>query len=280
MASTTPQQYYETPSEWGNYQYITLEDVIIDLKASSVTNKFLQFTSRTDLVRYGKLAIKEFNLDVAKEIKAIELEIGSTLNLVLPTDFLSYVRISYIDENNELRPISQNNNLIIGKSYLQDNNEQILFDSDGNILTSDITDSLSNGLNTGSGITYGYQFSPNVDLSKSNPNKFRLDRDKGLIQFNSTVEGKNIVLEYISDGLNDEFGNLDETSIKVNKILEEALIDAIYYKSIKLNSEAPQYEKNRARKEYFNSKRLAKRRINTLRKNEIVQAFAGASKWI
>jgi hypothetical protein len=36
----------------------------------------------------------------------------------------------------------------------------------------------------------------------------------------------------------------------------------------------------RARKEYFNSRRVAKKRINTIRKEDLVQVMKGASKWI
>jgi hypothetical protein len=280
MANSTPQEYYADESNWGTYQYISLESVITELKASGVTNEYLEFVPRADLVRVGKLAIREFSLDVSNQIKAIELEIGETLNLVLPTDYINYVRVSYIDEDGELRPISQSDDLLIAKSYLQDNDANITFDESGNILNVDLTSTFKNGNNTDRGFLHGYSFSPNADLSKSNPNKFRLDRERGLLQFNSSVEGKNIVLEYISDGLNDNFGTLTEEDIKINKILEEALIDAIYYKTIKMSSKAPAYEKARARKEYYNSKRLAKRKMKPLRRDEILQAFSGASKWV
>ena len=278
--ATNSQEYYNDSSLHGNYQYINLEEIIDELQMIKGKNQFLRSIPRAEFIMYAKRTLREFNLDLTQEVKAIELEINDTLNLVLPEDFLSYVRISYIDENGELRPIAQSNSLLIAKSYLQDNDGNILFDNDGNILSTDLTDTFVNPPNTDRSFTYGYSFSPNADLTKSNPNKFRLDRDRGLIQFNSSVEGKNVVLEYVSDGLYNNFGGLDDSDIRVNKILEEAIIDAVYYKSIKHNSDAPEYEKRTAKKNYFNSKRLAKRRMNTLRKDEVIQAFAGASRWV
>lgn len=277
--AANPEEYYNTPSEWGSYGYTTMENIINEMKASSIYGPFLKMIPRYDLVRLGKLTIREFNMDLAKEVKAIELELGSTLTIILPTDFIDYVRVSFIDDNGELKPIAQSDNLVIAKSYLQDNDSNILFDNDGNILTVDLTDTFENKANTDRGFLFGYSFAPNADLTKSNPNKFRVDKQRGLIQFNSNVEGKSVVLEYISDGLDTVYGTLTESDIKIHKKLEEAFIDAIYYKAIK-NGQAPLYEKTRARKEYYNSKRLAKRRINALRRDEIIQAFSGASKWV
>jgi peptidoglycan/xylan/chitin deacetylase (PgdA/CDA1 family) len=38
--------------------------------------------------------------------------------------------------------------------------------------------------------------------------------------------------------------------------------------------------RDQLRKEYFNSRRVAKKRINTIRKEDLIQVMKGASKWI
>jgi hypothetical protein len=42
----------------------------------------------------------------------------------------------------------------------------------------------------------------------------------------------------------------------------------------------PANEKARAQKEYSNSKRITKRRLNTLTFTDLIQVFKGDSKWI
>ena len=54
----------------------------------------------------------------------------------------------------------------------------------------------------------------------------------------------------------------------------------IFYELIKNRKTVPAVEKQRAKKEYGNSKRIAKRRINTVRADEFRQAFKSSNKWI
>jgi hypothetical protein len=273
-------EYYNDSSLYGEYQYINLEDIVNDLQAIKKQNQFLSSIPRADLISAGKRAIRDLTIDVAKDIKAIELEINSSLNLVLPEDFIDYVRLSYIDDEGQLRPIAKSNHILLAQSYLQDNDGNILFDNDGNVITSELGITGADFELNDRNLYHEFSFTPNIDLTKSNPNKFRVDKEQGIIRFNSSIEGKNVVLEYISDGLNSKFGTLTEVDIKIHKKLQDAIMDAIYYRCIKYNSSAPDYEKRRARKEYYNSKRIAKKRMNTLRREEVLQAFSGASRWI
>ena len=71
-----------------------------------------------------------------------------------------------------------------------------------------------------------------------------------------------------------------DTTLKIHKFAEQAVLDYIYYHLIKNKRSTPANEKMRARKEYYNSKRQAKRRITPLTKENLLQVFKSDSKFI
>ena len=269
-------QYYDNRDSWGNYQFTTIDEIVNNILANRSADDFISVTERYKIVYQLRRGIRELVFDVTRDIKAIELELSPSLNIIFPPDFVDYVRISWVDSTGTLRPMVANRSLPIFTSYLQDNNYKLLFDSDGNVLT----DSETSGKileNKGVSKQCGcYEFQPNKDNSKSYPNgSFSIDKSSGIIQFGSDIEGKSIILEYLSDGV-----NVPEGDIKIHKFAETALIDFVYYELIKNRRTVPANEKMRARKEYYNSRRIAKRRINKFSKEELVQAMKGSTKWI
>jgi hypothetical protein len=165
----------------------------------------------------------------------------------------------------------------VAKAYLQDHEFNILTDGQGCIMRDSGTMPKAEGTREDAIQFTIAGFTPNLDLAQIHKNgSFRLDKENGTIHFTSDAEGKSIVLEYISDGLAKA---CDGGEIKVHKFTEESLINFIYYSLIKQRRNVPYNEKKRARDEYFNSRRISKRRLNTLRKEELIQAFSGSTKW-
>ena len=73
---------------------------------------------------------------------------------------------------------------------------------------------------------------PTKDTSKlSKYGEFTIDERKGKIAFSSDMYDKEIVLEYVSDGL--EFDTYNEGSISVHKDLVRVLKEWVFYESIK-----------------------------------------------
>jgi len=279
--------YYENSSKWGNYQYLTLEEVINNYAMSRDSDDFTSNTQRHKILYQAMRGLRELYFDTLQEVKAIQLELSPALSVVLPPDYINYVRISWVDEFGQLHPMANDPRMSIAQQYLQDHEYNLLFDSDGCVLkgspdggaSSSATDSTDGVSNSYSFCRDG--FAPNADMSKYFPNgKYRLDKNAGVIQFGSGIEGKSIVLEYISDGLFTGCEGSPEEEIRINKFAESTILDFIYYQLIKNRRQVPYNEKMRARKEYYNSRRITKARINTLRKSEIIQAFKGSSKWI
>lgn len=281
--------YYQDSSQHGNYQYITLEEIINNYLMSRDADDYSATVPRFKILYQAMRGLREFYYDVLNEVRAIEIELSPALSITLPPDYVNYVRVSWVDEQGQLHPMSVDNRMSIAQEYLQDHQYNLLFDNQGCVMIGDSRDidSSSSDSSEDSSAVRNYSvcssggFRPNQDMSKHYPNgKFRLDKTGGAIYFDSTVKGRFIVLEYISDGLFTGCEGRPESEIRIHKFAEGAINDFIHYELIKNRRNVPYNEKIRARKEYFNSRRLAKMRINTVRREEFIQAFKAQSKWI
>lgn len=288
--------YYDDPQQWGDYQYVTLESIVNDYIMSRDQDDYTLTVPRHKIIYQARQAFKEFHYDVLQEIRVVSLILNpNSLNITLPPDFVNYVRISYVDDNGMLQPMAKNDKLNIAAEYLQDHEYQILYDEGGcplqdhegylsklknnEVTRNDLVDSDVGIYQHYTVCSSGFQ--PNRDMSSTFTNgSYKIDKARGVIQFDSTVGGQQIVLEYVSDGLFTGCLGLPEQEIRVHKFAEDAVRDSIYYKLIKQRRNVPYNEKMRARKEFYNSRRLSKLRLGTLRYAELIQTFKKQSKWI
>ena len=141
MSYITNYQYYTnggvipTDSNWGEYQYVSLNDIIKNFMLMYVGNdKLVNNVDRYAILFHAKRAIQELNYDALRNIKVIEQEMGDQLKMVMPPDYINYVRISVLS-GNVLFPLTENRQPISATGYLQDNNLDILFDAEGEIVT-------------------------------------------------------------------------------------------------------------------------------------------------
>ena len=291
--TTSSADYYDDGSRHGEYQYVKMQDIVNNYIMARDSDDYTSGTPRTKIIYQTRRAFREFYYDILREVRAVSLELSPSLQVTLPPDYVNYVRISWIDQNGELRPMAVDNRMNISQEYLQDSDYELLFDDEGCVLIEDSVDTNPNqpdiSADIGTGVLGSYHkysfcsggFRPNLDTSRVfNNGKYRIDNNLGIIQFGSGVEGKEIVVEYISDGLYTGCEGRPAEELRIHKFAETAVLDYVYYNLIKQRRNVPFNEKQRARKEYFNSRRRAKLRINTLRKDEILQSFRASSKWI
>lgn len=303
ILTTPPIDYYEDINEnWGGYQYVTIKDVVNRFMLTYVGDDRIlpSSTKRYQVIYHAKRALQELNYDALKEIKAMELELGDSLQITLPIDYVNYVRVSYVDQNGRFHPIMQNNDTtIITASYLQDNKYKILFDqagyplegesvtftnaknSDiGNVNTYDIAEAWLSDSSTISGDVGGPNYGGanyGLDASKANKNgTFNIDKKNGLIQFSSDLKSRIIVLEYISDGL--EYS--DESEIEVHKMAEACLINYIAWQMLHTKYNVQEYVVNRFRKEYFSQLNNTKLRMADIDGEKIIQILKGRRTWL
>lgn len=288
----TSADYYGDSTLFGNYQYVTLEDIVNNYIMSSQDDDFTANANRRVVLYQARRAFKELYFDAVQEIKGVALELSNTLTVTLPPDFVNYVRISWLGDDGLLRPMATNNNMSIAKDYLQDNDYGILFDSDGCPLVG-TDEGISLDLLTGEPIvptstvseqnfnTAIIQFNPNKNFANVYANGgYIIDKNQGLIKFGSEAFGSTVVLEYISDGLYTGCEGRAEADLRIHKFAEDAVYNWIYWKLIERRRNVPANAKQLARKEWFNSRRLCKRRMQTIRPAELRKVFKGANRWI
>ena len=103
---------------------------------------------------------------------------------------------------------------------------------------------------------------------------FYIDEISGKIHFSSNINGKSIILKYISDGLG------TDGEMVVHKFAEEAMYKHIAYAILSTRLNIPEYLIARFKKERFAETRKAKLRLSNIKIEELTQILRGKSKQI
>ena len=286
----TQREYYSNngtapkSENWGTYQYMLLSDIINNFMLSYVgDDKVINKIDRNEVIFHAKRGLQEIHYDALREIAAAEFEVPDTLKLHLPHDFVGLVKIGYVTSDGAVRPIMQTHDTATPISYLQDNTAEaeVLMDNDNNALTGtpiieeNWTGAKAESLSSPDRASLGKRFG--LETSKGNFNgMYHLDKNQGFIMFSSNLAAKQVVIEYVSDGM---YG-LAENEIKLNKMAETFMYN--YITSAILNSKfgVQEYIVRRAKKEMSASLRNLKIRMQGLRLREITQLLRGRDKWI
>lgn len=256
MAVQTPFEYYSDEANYGAYQFITLKEVIDALTLQAMDDDdYLKNTKRSQMIAHAKNCIKDLTSDLSSETKMFEITVPSDLVVVFPQDYVNWVAVyvSVLDNitgSYRLKQLDKNDQINTAIGYLQDNDGEILFDNDGYILTSDATNAYGKPYKKYKFWDHGGQFG--LDTSKlSEWGEFNVDRDAGKFVFSSDLSEKEVVIEYISDGLQWQY--FLEQDIRIHKDMEQVLKHYIYYKCIATRRTVPANEKYRANQEYKGS---------------------------
>jgi len=203
-------------------------------------------------------------------------------------------------ENGVLFPLTENIQATTAQQYLKDNNGALLFDENGEVLNPEFSDfdlarikgtkksiylNESSPFNGSEGYccdgawyfdyAIGARYGLNTETANANPT-FRIDSKAGVINFDSTMAGKSVILEYVSDGM--EGGN--DSLITVNKLFEEYVYAYIQYAILNSKLGVQEYIVSRARKQKSALLRNAKIRISNIHPGRLLMNLRGQSKWI
>jgi len=293
MATENPYEYYSDEEKHGNYQFVSLEEIVNNFTQNYLgDDTLLGYVPRSKVIYQAKQGIKEFTFGALSNVKVVELELGDNLDIIKPYDYVDYVRISWVNQKTgRIMPMSVNRHTPLGIAHLQDNEAEILFDNNGDILKgttaieaiNDILPRKNNLDNLGCGFGgfgafpwgYRYGIDPiwNLDTTKNFNGTFNISEKR--IHFSSESEERIILLEYVSDG-----NDLVEKDMKVHKFAEDALYAYIHYR-LSVNSIRPQdYEKRRLKKEYDTLYRNARVRLLGIKGQEFLQIWKQGKEWI
>ena len=296
------QAYYATGGDHGSYQYLSLLDVINSFRATYVGhNKICDGVTDSDITFHALRAMQELSYDTLKSVNSWEIEVPSSLLLVMPADYVNYVKLSWSDANGIERviyPTSKTSNPLNITTAVQDwggfttggSNTDITFPEPN---TSDTFDNYKTpGATTESGndaadseyvrFLDGNRYGLDPQHSQSN-GTFFIDEYAGKFHFSSNLSGKTVILRYISDGIASSTGDnttLDLGSTKVPKFAEEAMYKHILYGALFARKDTNPNLLLMLKKERFAETRKAKLRLSNIKLEEFTQILRGASKQI
>ena len=275
--------------QYGSYQFIKIEDIINNFMVSYVgEDKIIDRVKKADVAFHAQRAIQELSYDTFKSTKAQEIEVPPALTMVLPQDYVNYVKLSWKDSGGLEKIIYPTRDTSNPTALLQDSDYKYLFDAEGKLQRAfnsetwnsySAADSSADETNDTidpeflSTYSEGKRYGILPEYSQSN-GTFFIDEQKGSIYFSSNIVGKVVTMKYISDGLG------TDSEMIVHKFAEEAAYKHIAYAVLASKSKIPEYIVNRFKKERFASKRVAKLRLSNLKSNELSLIMKNKSKQI
>ena len=300
-----------TPPQLGYYQRTNLDDIINNFIISHVgPDKVLNRVPRHEVAYWAQRAVQEFSYDIFHAENNIELDLNpNTLQVPLPNDFVSLVRITYTGFDGQEYPAHAAQGVRAKQAILQDENFEYNYDQEGELLYAEEPEGVNRWQDPSNEFAqrdiarnyfYGSEYDEEynyysfysyqgrrygTDPQYDNRNgEYVLDLVNGIIYFGSefvnagTGDDNNIVvsIQYISDGLAE---NGDLTKVFVPKLAEDAIYASILYNLSKVRPSAaqlaPLYQKEASAK-----MRNAKIRLTDWKLEEITQVMRGKSKWI
>ena len=281
------QAQYQASGDIGSYQYTSLNDIINNFLIAYVgENKLIGKVKRTDVAFYAQRALAELSYDTLRSNKSQEIEIPPSLKMILPQDYINYVKVTWVDSGGVERilyPAQHTSNptaIVQGTdgSYTLSGGGELQYQAESDTWTkfksstpseisnqdsdTDIFDDMVSG-------RYG------LEPQKSQTNgSFFIDYQAGYIHFSSNVSGQTVTLKYISDNLGTDGEQI------VHKFAEEAMYKFIAYSIVSTSPTIQEHIVRRFKKEKFAATRQAKLRLSNIKLEEIAQVMRGKSKQI
>jgi len=252
-------------------------------------DKLIHKVKRTDIFFHAQRCIAELSYDTLRSEKSQEVEIGPDLTMVMPQDFVSYVKLSRLSTDGIEQPLYPARQTSNPTSILQDGDFAYLFDTDGSLLVQRDSDTWEEFKNSGNSrlndnineenddidatFFLGGRYGINPENASSN-GLFYIDSNRGKINFSSQLNGETVILKYISDTLG------TDGEMQVHKFAEEAVYKWIAHAVLATRINTPEYLVARFKKERFAEMRKAKLRLSNYKTEELTQIMRGKSKHI
>ena len=310
IIKSAPQTYYDnTNPDFGNYRYVPLSDIIGSFNAAYVgKGKICEGVLGMDVNFHAIRALQELSYDTLKCTKDLEVEVPSSLVLVMPVDYVNYVSLQWVDDNgifHRIYPTNKSGNPFDVQNNVEGyggftttpvlNSESDVdrepADADGNFSSTsfesfkaqninDIGNLEADEIDDIYGDLVGGRYGLDPQYAQGN-GTFFVDETQGKFHFSSSVAGKTVVLKYISDGIvSTSSAGIDLTACEVPKLAEEAIYKHILYGVLSARKDTPGGLLGQLKREKFAETRKAKLRLSNIKLEELTQVLRGSSKII
>ena len=296
LLDNTTQNSYYTGTDFGNYQFTSLDNIINAFMIIYVgEGKIISKVNRTDVQFHAMRAIQELSYDILRSFKTQEIEVPNTLKMILPQDYVNYIKLTRVGGDGVERVLYPTGKTSNPFAIFQNTAESTVepygynFNDDGTLKEQDATNN-----NSDTWTNYQDQTETNVysddstDIEIDNRGRrygldpqhaqsngtFFIDNLRGYIHFGSSLAGETIILKYVSDGLG------TDSEMVVHKFCEEACYKWIACGILSTRSNIPPFIIQRFKKEKFAETRKAKIRLSNIKMEEFTQVLKGMGKQI
>lgn len=220
---------------------------------------YLQFLT------YGVSALRELNFDTLQSVKSVRLPINSYKAATLPCDYVDYIRVGnelgqYIDPFGEKESFNRLNK----------------FDEQGKKITYPDVEAQNNYIPANyDGLWYTTYANDRGELLgriyNARPtfrNSFLIIKERNEIQLDVNFEGKEITMDYITDGLSVDSSNA------IHPYATEAIKSYIVWKMKDNGRHYNMGERQVAKDEYYNQLRILRGRMNEMDSISIERSLA------
>lgn len=276
--------------------YVPLRQIVDDFLITTDGDDYISNASDAAVRNFALRGIRELGFDVTTRVKSMKLPVTSSNNtVVLPTDFVDLVKIGLVDSDGIVRVMRQNKHINYSQEAGASNGDGKKTDAEGYVdggsgdvdpplLIQQNADLIPNKEDS-KGATAGQTGSSSSDSLREDVfrnylyentlgalyglgggvgvGEYRLNLDQFRIELMTNSSVTEVVIEYISD-------EARSTNPLVHIYAEEALRSYMYYKLCERKRNVPANEKARARAEYYNERRKARARMNSISKDDIL----------
>jgi hypothetical protein len=226
--------------------YITVDKVVNDYIMSIDDDDYGSNASDYMLRQYALRGIREFGFDISHNIKTTLLNVNQALGTVdLPADYVDMVKIGQLGNDGLVYVFAENPNMNILVNEPADAIPNYLLGFDSYVFRNFLYENTAGrlyGLGGGQGA-----------------GEYRINLVENRIEISLLSDTTQVVLEYICDE-----AKSDNPAVPV--YAEQALRAYMYYRTIERKASVPMGEKQRARAEYYNERRLANSRLKSFNK--------------
>lgn len=160
--------------------YITIDDIVNNVALTIGDDSYLTGSLNYQLRLLALQGLKELSFDMLQEVKSVELAVSSTGTITLPDDYIKYVKIGILGSDGKVHYLGKQDNLN---------------------LVSGAASTDSNDIDDDPAYFYGIGGRYGVGGGTNHNGYYRVNKEDNTISFSSDAIGKNIILEYISNGV-------------------------------------------------------------------------------
>ena len=261
--------------------FVSLRQIIDDFIITMDGDDYISNASDVAIRNIALRGIREFGFDVSSRVRSMKRTIESNNTITLPEDYVDLVKIGVVDSDGIIRVLGQNKNINYSRKRLGLGQESMSSQGPLNIKANLITDREdAKGATAGNSADGGdldyyifenYIFQGGIGRvygtgGGHGVGEYRINLDQNRIEIDTQSNVTEVVLEYVAD-------EARSTNPVIHVYAEEALRSYIYYKLCERKSTVPANEKARARREYYNDRRLAKARLGNFSKEEALKTI-------